>query len=242
MKRVVLLLSGGFDSTSLLCRLVSGCEVEGDIEIYPVFINYGQHTARDEFFTVCAILSRLKKTATAKRFHNRKIMPLISDVTAQVGRCTIKDQYVQYEGKHPAYVPYRNLVLLSLALSVTEEIEPDYIMMGVHNIDVENRFPDCSGDFAEVMQHVVDMYTGSRLCEVVFPFCCDQFRSKDDIKKYIFPELLDLCFSGYGETLAAKLTTSENTLDDLSHKLGVPKRILTGSEMGKPQNSLRKRR
>jgi len=219
-KQIVILLSGGKDSVSLLWKLINGKEIspnlEGPYRIHPVFVNYGQKTYFEEQLA-CERICTWIETETCLSNSDNAINSLVV-VSCAVGRCTLKNDDVQYAGKHPAYVPYRNLVLLSLALSATEEIQPDMIVMGVHNIDVANHFPDCSGDFAETMQNVVDVYTGDRLCEVVFPFCTDGYKSKEDITKGVPKELLDLCFSGYGETLAAKLTTSDNTVTQIGEK------------------------
>lgn len=198
---IVILLSGGLDSTCLLHDLVTGASLTGEsYVIHPVFVNYGQATVDAEFVACQRVLSYMNEQYPRE---DRKIAPLIQ-VSCTVGRTPLKNDEVRYGANHVAYVPYRNMVMLSLALSATEEIHPDAIVMGVHNIDVANHFPDCSGDFAEAVQRVVDLYTGvNHLCAVHFPFCCDEYQTKEDIQREVPKDLLALCFSGYGDTLAA---------------------------------------
>lgn len=216
MKKVVLLLSGGVDSTALLWRLFNGKEINEPMELIPVYVHYGQLTADKETDAVNEVIAWCCANASPDTNVKKVNMPIYAFCSA--GKCTLANQQVQYGTNHPAYVPYRNLLMLSLALSHTEEAQPDYIMMGVHNIDVANRFPDCSTDFQESMQDVLYVYhrvKSRKACQIMFPFCRREFKSKDDIKRDVPEELLAHCFSGYGETLAAKLTTPENTKTEI---------------------------
>ena len=217
MKKIGILLSGGIDSTALLYHMVLGKKFpellaeDDSVLFYPIFINYGQGTAREEIKAACNVLSWFSEQM--KNDDWRAIDSLLCG-HASVGSCTLRDDDCTYPGKHPAYVPYRNLLLLSLGLSLTEIRRPTMIVMGVHNIDVVNHFPDCSIDFEEAMQNMVNLYNPVKShtsCQIKFPFLREDFKSKKDIMDGVPADLLALCASGYGTTLAAQRTTPENT-------------------------------
>lgn len=217
MKKIGVLLSGGIDSAALLYHLLLGekfpelLSKDEAVLVYPIFINYGQGTAREELKAACNVHTWIADKLKGNDW--RAIDSLIVG-HASVGSCTLRDDDCSYPGKHPAYVPYRNLLLLSLGLSLTEIRRPTMFVMGVHNIDVVNNFPDCSEDFEYAMQCMVNLYNpvkSHKSCQIKFPYLREDFKSKADIIAGVPADFLALCASGYGNTLAAQRTTPDNT-------------------------------
>ena len=71
------------------------------------------------------------------------------------------------------YVPARNIVFLSMALSFAEAYGIDKIFIGVNAIDYSG-YPDCRPEFVEAFNHMIKVGTKKgvegRGCEVLAPF------------------------------------------------------------------------
>lgn len=112
--KVVLLLSGGMDSTVLLHRLLADKN-----KVVCLFVDYGQAHALREF-------------ASAKAAASRAGVQLHRWCTAQLGSC---------DGASPV-VPGRNAVLLSLAANLAAQHGIGYVAIGCTKDD-SVLFPDC---------------------------------------------------------------------------------------------------
>ena len=100
----VLLTSGGLDSTTLAYWLL-----EKNIAFMPLFIDYGQHCAETEYNTLYVVLpSEIKKNI--QRID-------ISDIYRLTGSLLIREANLWTENvvSDELYLPYRNLLLLSVA-------------------------------------------------------------------------------------------------------------------------------
>lgn len=138
---VIILCSGGLDSITLLyyARL---CEAD----IHLLHIIYGQRHAVE---TSCV------------RYHARKLnLPLHTVVlpiwtledTALVGS-TGKIAHEEYQAKHMStYVPARNTVFASIAMSYMERLKIRHLGMGIHETET---YPDTSPHWADAMSHVM---------------------------------------------------------------------------------------
>lgn len=133
-KRVVLLLSGGIDSTVLLYWLV-----EKGYEIFPLIINYGQVTFGSEYRHSTNILNGLDI--------NNLFSIDISQVS-RVGMGSLVGEYPndvtsQNEWHSTEFFPNRNLILLTLATSYAYKMGVSNIAIGV----VGKSYKDTSLDF-----------------------------------------------------------------------------------------------
>jgi len=214
-RNVAVLMSGGADSACVLWFLIN----KGiPLNIYVIFADYNQATHNEESMALDAIVKYCNE------YIEQNGLPISIEclsTSADVGRCRLKNDDIMFPGRNKAYVPYRNLVLLSLALSVTEEFSPDTIYMGVHNEDECNRFPDCSVEFSTVMNDLIHRIY-DRNTVISFPLH-DVPNSKEDRIASIPSELVKLCFSGYGNTLAApdspEVTAAPNPVPQEAEKI-----------------------
>ena len=140
--KYVVLLSGGLDSSTVLGIISNKIEPEN---VFALSINYNQRHRRE--------LESAKKIAGFFGVdHNHKIMNL--DLRAFGGSALTSDMEVPTDrtleemGKDIpiTYVPGRNTIFISLALSYAETIDADAVALGVNALDYSG-YPDCRPEF-----------------------------------------------------------------------------------------------
>ncbi|TAH60803.1 MAG: hypothetical protein EWM50_06365 [Gottschalkiaceae bacterium] len=121
-RKVVLLLSGGIDSTVLLYWLI-----EKNYEVFPLIINYGQVTFEGEYKSAASILYDLGM---------ENIFTVDISEISKLGKGTLIGQYpkdvTSYNGWYNTeFFPNRNIMLLILATSYAYKINASNIAIGV---------------------------------------------------------------------------------------------------------------
>lgn len=135
-KRVVLLQSGGLDSN--ICASIFN---HFGFEIHHLFVNYGQNTAKKELSTVNKVVNHyggILHTVDLKAdwlLDNSLAKGDVRDVEANGQYNTV------FTG---VYVPLRNAFLLSLAGSLSEQLEIPYISAALDGLEDFDGVP-CSG-------------------------------------------------------------------------------------------------
>ena len=151
VRKVVVIYSGGLDSTTLLYHL----RAEGN-EVKALSVNYRQRHLERELAaakTICGSLG---------------VEQQIVDLTALVrlfGRNALSDQQVPVpESEYTAptmqltTVPNRNMLLLSIGLAWAISLECDAVAFGAHGGEY-TPYPDCQPSFAEAMDRA------ARVCD-----------------------------------------------------------------------------
>lgn len=148
MKKAIVLLSGGLDSTTCLAI----AKAEG-FDCYALSFIYGQrHTAE---------LAAAKRIASYFSVVEHRIVNL--DL-GQFGGSALTDQSMQvpqYTGnkKIPlTYVPARNTVFLAIALGYAEVIKAQDLFIGVSSVDYSG-YPDCRPEFIAAFQNLANLAT-----------------------------------------------------------------------------------
>lgn len=140
-KRAILLLSGGIDSTTLLAKLSSE-----NYDVIAVSFHYGQKHGIE--------LNYAKKNAEkydVKKHHIIELDKMLFKSSALVNREIDIATYENNElpkGQVNAYVPFRNLLFISTALSLAETMKIDEVYLAFNSDDSCN-FWDCKTDFVE---------------------------------------------------------------------------------------------
>ena len=148
MKKAVVLLSGGLDSTT--CMAVAKSQ---GYELYPISFDYNQRHKRE--------LESAKKVAEHFNAKEHKILKLDN-----VGGSALTDKSIdvpdyQGDGEIPVtYVPARNLLFLSYALGYAEVVQAEAIFIGVSSVDYSG-YPDCRPEFIEAFQKVAEVGTAA---------------------------------------------------------------------------------
>jgi 7-cyano-7-deazaguanine synthase len=135
VKRAVVLLSGGLDS--MVC---AGLARETGFEVLALTVDYGQRH-RVELAAARAIAAQLAD--------RHIVLPL--DLTAFGGSALTSDLAVPKDevgapGIPVTYVPARNTIFLSLALSWAESAGARDLFIGVNALDYSG-YPDCRPEF-----------------------------------------------------------------------------------------------
>lgn len=147
MRRAVVLLSGGIDSTTALAI----ARREG-YEAHCLSIDYGQ-TNRQE-------LAAAARVATALGAARHLVVRLELDAVAASALtgcgAVPKREDVGDRGSEvpPTYVPARNMAFLSVAVSWAESLGAEAVFVGVNAVDHAG-YPDCTPAFVDAFQQVV---------------------------------------------------------------------------------------
>jgi len=148
--RVVLIASGGLDSTTLLYRLL-----HENKEVFVITFNYGQKHQKE---IECA-----KKTCT--RFGVIQKIVYLEELTrsgifgdnALTSDRKVPEGHYTDENMTSTVVPNRNMIMLSIAFAYAISVGAEEVYYGAHAGD-HDIYPDCRPNFVIAMQSV------ARLC------------------------------------------------------------------------------
>lgn len=146
MKKAVVLLSGGIDSSTTLAVAKS----EG-FDCYALSFDYGQrHKVELEYATLLAQHLGVKEHLIVS-FDLRKI-----GGSALTGEIDVPKEKV--EGIPVTYVPARNTIFLSFALAWAEVLEAPYIFIGANIMDYSG-YPDCRPEYLQAFETLANLAT-----------------------------------------------------------------------------------
>jgi 7-cyano-7-deazaguanine synthase len=176
--RIILLLSGGLDS-SVLASILS----KQDFDIYPLFVDYGQLSARMELKScksVCKFLS----------INNLKIVSAKS-----IASLSPPNQLINEENADPVF-PNRNLMLLTVASIYAANIHSAAIAIGITRSS-EIIYPDCTYQFLQTATHTLNISFGRNI-DILAPL---QDFTKNEVVKVAMEERIPItstysCFVG----------------------------------------------
>jgi len=150
MKKAIVLLSGGLDSSTALYLAKS----QGFDEIYAITFEYGQKHDK-ELKSAIAI-------AKAAGVKEHKIVNLLLN---QWSGCALTDPEMEVEDGHierqdipSTYVPARNMVFLSVAASWADALDITDIFIGVSEVDYSG-YVDCREEFIKAMENAINLGT-----------------------------------------------------------------------------------
>ncbi len=154
MKKAVVLLSGGLDSTTVL-----GIAKNLGYEIYALSFDYGQrHEVELESAKQVAQHFSVKEHKTAR------IDLRIFGGSALTDEIAVPKRGQTPGGQTPSipttYVPARNTIFLSYALAYAETIQAFDIFIGVNAVDYSN-YPDCRPDFIKTFAKLANLATAA---------------------------------------------------------------------------------
>ncbi len=148
MKKAVVLLSGGVDSAVTLYLAMK------EYECTALIFDYGQK-ARGELVAARDLVSAAGvRKSLIKIDLTRKGCALL-DKEVKVP----KGEDISADGKVPnTYVPARNMIFLSFAVSFAETAGASAVFIGAHQLDYSN-YPDCRAEFFESFNNMVKVGT-----------------------------------------------------------------------------------
>ena len=146
-KLIIILISGGLDSST-----IAGLAKNANAKIVGLAFDYGQKHKRE--------LEAAVKIASHFNFREFKIMKL--DLSLWGGSSLIDiNKKIPINGLNKniipsTYVPGRNTIFISIALSYAEAINADFIGLGVNALDYSG-YPDCRPDYIEQFQKLANL-------------------------------------------------------------------------------------
>lgn len=146
-----MLLSGGIDSST--AAMVAKSE---GYQLYALTFDYGQRHERE--------IESARKVATSIGVFEHVVFSIdLNKITtsALTGQCEVPLDRSEAEiasSIPPTYVPARNIIFLSLALSYAETIGSRDIFIGVNQIDYSG-YPDCRAEFIEAFERMANLGT-----------------------------------------------------------------------------------
>lgn len=172
-ERVVCLLSGGLDSTTVL-----GYAVNRNLEVHALSFSYGQRHSRE--------LESSRKIADHYGVEHR----ILNVDLTQIGGSSLTDSIPVAErnleeiesGIPTSYVPARNTIFLALAAGYLETIGGGSIFIGVNAVDYSG-YPDCRPEFINAMQKALNLGTGDGKKDWITIEAPLQYLSKSEIIK-----------------------------------------------------------
>jgi 7-cyano-7-deazaguanine synthase len=146
-KKAVILVSGGLDSSTILAY----AQQQG-YTCYALSFDYGQRH--------CSELIAAKELSEQCHVAEHKTIKL---GMGEFGGSALTDNDInipteQSSGIPVTYVPARNTIFLSLALSWAEAIDAHDIFIGVNAVDYSG-YPDCRPAFIEAFEHLANLAT-----------------------------------------------------------------------------------
>ena len=149
MKKAVVLLSGGLDSTTVLYIAKS----EG-YDVYALSFDYGQrHSKEIDCAKQVAKKAGIKEHVIIKTNMNAWGGSALTDESIEVPKGDKNRNEIPI-----TYVPARNMIFLAYAASFAEAIGAQDIFIGVSQVDYSG-YVDCRKEFIDAMENAINMGT-----------------------------------------------------------------------------------
>ena len=174
---LILLYSGGYDST-LLLHLAKYL----GFEPFCVLFDYEQHHVRE--------LEYARKTCIEMNVPYQ-VLKINLDVPSKLTFGNI-----QYRGVSEWYVPSRNLTFLSITAGIAESMGINQIWYGANYDDRENQFPDCYQEWVYTLNQLLKI-NGSTQIKIEAPLLGMNKKLIENLGKMMFQLTKKEVFSGY---------------------------------------------
>ena len=151
MKKGVVLLSGGLDSTTCMAVALSD-----GYSVYALSVDYGQRHKVE--------IEQAKSIALAMGAAEHKVVSLDlraiggSALTDQIGVPKHRSDDEMGHGIPVTYVPARNTILLGIALGYAETVGAFDLFIGANILDYSG-YPDCRPDFLTAFANLANVAT-----------------------------------------------------------------------------------
>jgi 7-cyano-7-deazaguanine synthase len=153
-KKIVVTLSGGMDSAVLLWKAI---EQVGSNNVYPLFFDYGQRHIIEK---KCAVQqAELNKVTSQFKIIDvtaiRELASTSSLTNDNIDTPNIKDMMGEAQPK--SYVPFRNMMFLSMCCAYAETVGAEEVWYGATKIDSLAGYWDAEETFVNRFNSVIEL-------------------------------------------------------------------------------------
>ncbi|RAP37365.1 7-cyano-7-deazaguanine synthase QueC [Legionella quinlivanii] len=148
MRKAVVLLSGGLDSTTCLAVAKAA-----GYQCFALSFSYGQRHNSE--------IEAAKRVAACFKVAEHRIVNL--DIN-QFGGSALTDETIEVPDYQPTdsipltYVPARNTIFLAIALGYAEVIGANDLFIGISSVDYSN-YPDCRPEYMDAFKKMAGLAT-----------------------------------------------------------------------------------
>lgn len=161
MNKVLVLASGGLDSTCLLHKAV---KEYGADNVFALNMYYGQKHSKEAYCFMWQLerlgIKNYRSLDLSKIFEGYKGCTLLQG-GGDIPHESYAEQLAKKPGTVSTYVPFRNGLFLSVAASIAIQHECNCIWYGAHADDAAgNAYPDCTVGFINAMDEAISLGSG----------------------------------------------------------------------------------
>lgn len=162
--KILVLLSGGIDSTTCLAMTV---RAYGPDNVEAVSFSYGQKHVK-ELECAKAIAQYYKVKHTVLTVDSQVFASSSSTLLQGHGEMNHGKTYAEIQADNPGevdtYVPFRNGLMLSQATALAYSIGAFKVVYGAHSDDAAGgAYPDCTPEFYKAMNEAIFQGTGQKV-------------------------------------------------------------------------------
>lgn len=177
VKKAVMGLSGGMDSSTLLAYLL-----HQGYEVHACFFSYGSKHNVYEIQAMRKVVLYYNSIVALPDviIHEMDLSDFMSNFKSDLlmSGGEIPEGHYEEESMRATVVPGRNLIFASIMAGLAESIEADLISLGVHSGD-HHIYPDCRPDFINSLYSTIKLSTDNKV-GVISPF--NEFDKADILK------------------------------------------------------------
>jgi 7-cyano-7-deazaguanine synthase len=163
MSTAIVLLSGGMDS--LVC-LGEALHLGADVGL--LHMNYGQKTSERELASFHAIADHYRIPQERRKVINMQFLQQLGGSSLTDAAIAVKDYQGDSDAIPDSYVPFRNTIILSLAVSWAEVVKAGQVFIGANHEDSPG-YPDCRPSYYAAFNEVIRQGTKASGIEVLTP-------------------------------------------------------------------------
>lgn len=161
--KVLVLCSGGLDSTTLLAQAV---EKYGAEQVVALSVSYGQKHIRElaSAQAVCEHYGVQRHELDLGAIFAQSTCSLLAASEEEIPHTTYADQQAESQEPVSTYVPFRNGLFLASAASMALSLDCSALIYGAHADDwAGSAYPDCSPAFVQAMNTAIEEGTAHEL-------------------------------------------------------------------------------
>lgn len=175
MEKAIVLLSGGMDS--LVC---AGEAFHNNHEVYFLHMSYGQKTSEKEKESFRSIAQYYKVGPENCKIIDMTFLHQIGGSSLTDDKIEVKSFQGDSEEIPDSYVPFRNSIILSLAVSWAEVVGATKLYIGA-NVEDSPGYPDCRPSYYKAFNQLIKEGTKALNIEILTPVI--NLKKKEIVKR-----------------------------------------------------------